>query len=115
MTNKEILGQLKQSYEYLYDITENGNQAHCGGQLNKELIDKLEIAMKQLEETYYDFRKTLYDDECMIIINEETYFIGHCVNEDYSELYDEENGNWVYVTCGDLDYCWYEDKEFLEN
>ena len=32
MTNKEILAELKRSWEYLYDIRENGCIDHCTGQ-----------------------------------------------------------------------------------
>ena len=35
MTNREILAELKKSWEYLNDITENGNQEHCGGTTTK--------------------------------------------------------------------------------
>ena len=44
MTNKEILAELKKCYEYLYDIRENGCIDHCNGQMEKHLIDKLEVA-----------------------------------------------------------------------
>ena len=40
MTNKEILAELKMSYEYLRDIRENGCIDHCCGQM-KYNIDKL--------------------------------------------------------------------------
>ena len=30
--------------------------------------------------------------------------------------YDEEGtGEVIYNTCGDLDYCWYEDEDYLTN
>ena len=41
MTDKEILAELKKSYEYLRDIRENGCYDHCSGQMETN-IDKLD-------------------------------------------------------------------------
>ena len=51
MSDKEILAELKKSYEYLTDIRENGAFDHCNGQLNKEMSDMINIARKNIEET----------------------------------------------------------------
>ena len=47
MTNKEILAELKMSYEYLRNIRDNGCIDHCNGQM-KYNIDKLEIAISNI-------------------------------------------------------------------
>lgn len=54
MTNKEILAELKRSWEYLYDIRENGCIDHCTGQM-KNNIDKLDKAINYIGDIYYDF------------------------------------------------------------
>ena len=46
MTNKEILAELKRSYEYLRDIRENGSIDHCSGQM-KDNLDKLDVQLTQ--------------------------------------------------------------------
>ena len=115
MTNKEVLAELKQCYEYLNDIDNNGNMAHCNGQLNAEQMKHIHKAMNELAEVYSDFRATLDDEETQVIINDEIHHIGNSISEDYSEEYDEENGYTYWLTCGDLDYYWYEDEKFLDD
>ena len=58
MTDKEILAELKISYENLRDIRENGCINHCDGQM-KDNVDKLDKAINYIEDIYYDFYKTL--------------------------------------------------------
>lgn len=65
MTDKEILAELKRSWEYLYDIRENGCIDHCDGQM-KDNIDKLEIAKSYIEDIYFDFYKTLDKEELRV-------------------------------------------------
>lgn len=114
MTNKEILAELKKCWEYLNDIDNNGNAAHCGGQLNEDQMIHIHRAMNELAEVYSDFRETLDDEECMVNIkNEGTFYIGNSISEDYSEMYDEENNYTYLVTCADLNYYWYDDYDFL--
>lgn len=108
MANKEILAQLKKSYENLQDIRENGCYDHCDGQLNKENIDRLEKSLNEIAWIYSDLREGLTDDECEVVVDGETYVIGHTVSEDYNVPSEDD-----IVTCGDLDYYWYEDYEFL--
>ena len=50
MTNKEILAELKRSYEYLRDIRENGSIDHCNGQM-KDNLDKFEAGIGSPELT----------------------------------------------------------------
>lgn len=109
MTNREILAELKKSYEYLRDIRENGCIDHCNGQM-KDNIDKLEIAISNLEDIYYDFYRTLNIKELKIdkLSNEfEQIYIDSDISGDYIT-----NDN-IYFTCEDSTYYWYKDKEFI--
>ena len=116
MTNKEILAELKISYENLRDIRENGCIDHCNGQM-RDNIDKLNKAINYIEDIYYDFYKTLDREDLKIdktILNNDIYICG-CVDGDY-DIY-EKNGNVDSVdciTCGDLEYYWYNDRKFLD-
>lgn len=108
MTDKEILAELKKSYEYLNDIRENGCNDHCTGQLGSDSAKSLEIAMNEIAEVYDRLRTEMSDDECEVKVNGETYVVGHTVSEDYCVL-----GEDYYATCEDLDYYWYDDKDFI--
>lgn len=122
MTNKEILAELKKSYEYLTDIRENGCYDHCCGQI-KNKIDKLDIARGYIEEIYFDFYKTLDKEELRVEqierkVGGDKVYISNYVSSDYlidSKVYDEECGGISYITCCDLDYYWYEDRDFIES
>ena len=96
MTNKEILAELKISYEKLRDIRENGCIDHCSGQM-RDNIDKLDKAINYIEDIYYDFYQTLDKEDLRVKSLE------HKVGE---ELH--------CMTCCDLDYFWYEDSDFLD-
>lgn len=109
MNDKEILADLKIAYERLLDTEENNDK-----KLNKKQINKLRNILNDIAEIYSDFRETLSDDKMQVIINEKEYYIGNCVNEDFTERYDEVNKCWLLETCGDLDYYWYYDREFLK-
>lgn len=116
MTDKEILGELKKSYEYLTDIRENGCSDHCCGQLNNELISKMDIAIQQIEDVYFDFYKTLDQKELRVKhldrkVGEKVY-ICRCVDGDY-EVGNEKQRHCM--TCEDLDYYWYNDRDFIYN
>lgn len=110
MTDKEILAELKLSYEKLYDIRENGCIDHCNGQLPNKLIEKLEIAKSNIEDIYSEFYRTLDKEKLRVKSlekdNDEVY-ISSFVSGDY-----ETNG--YGLSCNDVDYYWYEDQDFLE-
>ena len=116
MTDKEILAELKISYENLRDIRENGCIDHCNGQM-KDNVDKLDKAINYIEDIYYDFYKTLDKETLKIdktILNNDIYICG-CVDGDY-DIY-EKNSNVDSIdciTCGDLEYYWYNDRKFLD-
>lgn len=110
MTNKEILAELKKSYEYLLDIRENGCADHCSGQLETTNINSLEIAINEITKVYDSFRATLDDNECLVEIKGNTYLIGHTVSVDYDVPNDD-----IYINCFDIGYYWYNDNNFLSN
>lgn len=119
MTNKEILAQLKKSYEYLTDIRENGCADHCNGQLEMG-IDKLDQAISNLEDIYGDFCNSLNED--LVISGKLNFFEDETKNirkilidKDISGGYEIvlNNGDSEYVTCEDVEYKWYEDEDFL--
>ena len=113
MTNKEILAELKRSYEYLRDIRENGCIDHCNGQM-EENISKLDNAISNVEDIYYDFYKTLDKEDLRVKslehkVDGDKVYICRCVDGDY------EVGEELHcMTCCDLEYYWYEDSDFLD-
>ena len=113
MTDKEILAELKRSYEYLYDIRENGCVDHCKGQM-KDNIDKLELAKSYIEDIYFDFYKTLDKKDLRVKsledkVDGDKVYIARNVDGDY-----EVGEDYWSMTCGDLEYYWYEDSDFLD-
>ena len=114
MTDKEILAELKRSWEYLYDIRGNGCIDHCTGQMKKNLIDKLEVAKYNIEDIYYEFYKTLNKEDLRVKslehkVDGDKVYICRCVDGDY------EVGEELHcMTCCDLEYYWYEDSDFLD-
>ncbi len=112
MTDKEILAELKKSYEYLQDIRENGCFDHCNGQMANNL-DLLDLTISNVATIYYDFYETLDKEELRVPILERKFndkvYIARNVDGDY------EVGNKLNsITCGDTDYYWYEDNDFIE-
>lgn len=113
MTNKEILAELKRSYEYLRDIRENGCIDHCSGQM-EENIDKLDNALSNIEDIYDDFYKTLDKEDLRVKslerkVDGDKVYICRCVDGDY-----EVGKDLSCMNCFDLDYFWYEDEDFLD-
>lgn len=112
MTDKEILAELKRSYEYLRDIRENGCIDHCNGQMENN-IDKLEMILSELGNIYFDFYNTLDKEDLRVKalehkVDGDKVYICRCVDGDY------EVGEELHcMTCGDLDYYWYDDEDFI--
>ena len=118
MTDKEILAELKRSYEYLIDIRENGSIDHCSGQM-KDNLDKLNESINNIADIYSDFYKTLDLESLRVkkLEDSEDYkvYIGSDIDTDYI-VYDintKESYERYYVTCEDVSYYWYEDYTFL--
>lgn len=112
MTDREILAQLKSSYEYLRDIRENGCGDHCDGQMETN-IDKLDNAISNVEDIYYYFYKTLDKEDLRVKslehkVDGDKVYICRCVDGDY-----EVGKDLSCMTCSDLNYFWYEDEDFI--
>ena len=113
MTNKEILAELKISYENLRDIRENGCIDHCTGQM-KDNIDKLDKAISYIEDIYYDFYQTLDKEDLRVKslehkVDGDKVYICRCVDGD-----DEVGEELHCMTWCDLEYYGYEDGDFLD-
>ena len=114
MTNKEILSELKKSYEYINDIRENGCVDHCSGQLDIKKASKLDTIKYDMACLYEEFYKEIMNFEDFKI--EKNGYLGY-VSDDIScdyMSYDDRKGIY-YNTCEDLNYYWYEDRDFIEN
>ena len=110
MSDKEILAELKKSYEYLNDIRENGCYDYFNGQLNREMIDKLNIAKNNIEDIYFQFYKTLNKEDLRVesLEDGEKVYIASSVDGDY------EVGEDFYNMSGiEVGYYWYEDQDFI--
>ena len=112
MTNREILAELKQSWEYLYDITENGSELHCNGQAKKYLIAHLEKAKNEIEFVYAKFYDTLDNKDVLVEKrDDEKIFISNDVSGDYIGVCGIEE---YYLTSADMyEYKWWKDEEFI--
>lgn len=119
MTDKEILAELKKSYEYLYDIRENGCSDHCCGQL-ENASDRLDSMLNNLSNLYKDFFKTLELKDLIVFDHnfDNPIVIGSVIEADY-EVYKKDDltvGKSIgFVTCEDLAYRWYDDEKFLND
>lgn len=119
MTNKEILGELKKSWEYMNDIKDNNAN---------QLTEKEKEGIKTIMSSLYDIYDGLYNrimkensDELYTrrtIFGNEIY-IGDNITTDYS-VRNMETLNITnkvefvdILSCGDINYCWYEDRNFL--
>lgn len=105
MTDKEILAELKRSYEYLDDITENGSELRCNGQMSKELAMQLIEAQDKIAKVYSEFYKTL--DKSELNIRNDIY-IADVISAEYM-IKDE----YFTVDIFEDYYEWWNDLEFL--
>lgn len=105
MTDKEILAELKRSYEYLDDITENGSELHCNGQMSKELAMQLIEAKDKIAKVYSEFYKTL--DKSELNIRNDIY-ISDVISAEYM-IKDE----YFTVDVFEDYYEWWNDMKFL--
>ena len=111
MTDKEILAELKKSYEYLTDIRDNGCVDHCNGQLNMEMVNMLNEAKRNIEDIYFDFYKTLNKEDLRVkeLEDDEKVYIARTVEGDYEVGEDFEN-----MTCEEAGYYWYDEQERID-
>ena len=119
MTNREILGELKQCWEYITDIKDNQDE-----QLTQEEVGMLSEIRNNLIDTYNGLYNRLYNnniqtkDELRVkklddIDNHLRYYISSDISGDY-EIHNLKTGEIDYVSCEDCDYYyWYKDDDFL--
>lgn len=120
MTNREILGELKQCWEYITDIKDNQYE-----QLTQEEVGMLSEIRNNLIDTYNGLYNRLYNnniqtkDELRVkklddIDNHLRYYISSDISGDY-EVHNLKTGEIDYVSCEDTDdyYYWYKDDDFL--
>lgn len=116
MTYKEILAELKRSYEYINDIIENN-----GNQLKEDEVKELENINNKIDGIYFGFWNKCFTEENMEIPNkyqnddEYSILIGSSAFTDYT-IQNKETGvfNEVIKTCDDLEYYWYDDNNFID-
>lgn len=108
MTDREILAELKQSYDFLTDIEENGSNDHCCGQLAHDLTNKLIEAKDIISFVYNKFYNTLNEETFKTPIKD--VYIGSYPYIDY-EIKDEDGEDTT--TCGDVGFYWYSDKDYI--
>lgn len=114
MTNKEILGELKQCWEYITDIKDNEYE-----QLTSEEYDKLSSIRRDLYDIYEGFYKRLEKEnreelriKSLEVEQGEKVYISDDISGDYiSEVGKEKD----YFSCEYTDNCyyWYKDEKFL--
>lgn len=105
MTDKEILAELKRSYEYLDDIIENGSELHCNGQMSVELTRELIEAKDKIAKVYSEFYKTLDKNELYI---KNGLYISDVISAEYMK-----KDEYFTVDVFEDYYEWWNDLEFL--
>lgn len=108
MTNKEILGELKQCWEYITDIKDNEYE-----QLTKLEYDKLSNIRNDLYDIYSGLYERLNKEELRVkkLEKDDKVYISDDISGDYISVSDDT----YYFTYQDTDdyYCWYKDDDFL--
>ena len=105
MTDKEILAELKKSYEYLQDMIDNADQ------LSRKEIQDLVTAQNLLIDIYSNLWEKTEED--IKVAGEDDLTIGKEIYSDYYEV-----GNDEFITKADIlkngkEYEWWNDYEFL--
>lgn len=109
MNDKEILGELKKCYEYLYDILENADSE----QLSSEQEEKLKVAKRNIEDIYEEVFEDKNTEHNIRIPGKENLIIAETPCADY---YDIENDCWVSkaeVIINGKEYEWWNDYNFV--
>lgn len=107
MTDKEILAELKRSYEYLYDILENADFE----QLDNEQKDRLRKAKNTTEDIFEEvFEAT---SENIHIKGQDNLIIAETPSVDYYDIENECGVGKDNVIIDGKEYEWWNDEEFL--
>ena len=101
MTDKEILAQLKKSYENLKDIIENSSEE----QVNNNKWHDIDKITNKLEELYKEIIENTEQD----IMYKDNIYISDNINYGYVDNKDN------YYADGDFGTHWYDNIEFLQD
>ena len=105
MTDKEILGELKRSYEYIYDILENADNQ----QLDTEQKEKLLKAKRIIEDIFEDVFEATSED----IRVKDNLIIAETPSNDYYDIENDVFVNKYDVKKKKKEYEWWTDYKFL--
>ena len=105
MTDKEILGELKRSYEYIYDILENADNQ----QLDTEQKEKLLKAKRIIEDIFEDVFEATSED----IRVKDNLIIAETPSNDYYDIENDVFVNKSDVIINKKEYEWWTDYKFL--
>lgn len=112
MGDKEILAELKRSYEYLQDIIDNADNTQL-----KSIVE-LEKAQYILAEKYDEVYNKVKNENAnnLYYKKDENIIVSPYISGDYIITYNKnEYGDYDYLTSGDLDWQkWWEDYKFIE-
>lgn len=102
MGDKEILAELKRSYEYLQDIIDNADKEQL------KSVEELEKVQEILDDTYTEvFKKIKKENEKSLYYKENIRIAGDI----YMDCYDN---NGIPVSSGDMDWQkWWRDDSFI--
>lgn len=111
MTNKEILGELKQSYEYINDIDNNEYKQLTNEE--KDKITQIEYLLSDIYSGLYERLEKENNEELRVKKLEENDKV--YISDDISGDYISVSNDTHYFTYQDTDdyYCWYKDENFL--
>ena len=109
MNDLEILGELKQCFENLYDILENASSE----QLYEDQEEMLALAKRNVEDVYEEVFEAKSTEHNISIPGTENLIIGDTPSIDYFDV-----DNDCYVAKGDFDingkeYEWWKDIDFM--
>lgn len=107
MTDKEILAELKISYENLQDIIDNSDLS----QINKSMRKELTSAQVELMDIYEELWNETQED--ITIKGEDDLTIGKQIYTDYYDVGNDEYISKVEIIKNGKEYEWWNDYEFL--
>lgn len=109
MTDLEILAELKQCYEYLYDIIENADY----NQLNKEQREKLYDAKRNIENAYEEIFEAKSLENNIRIPGTKNLIIGDTPSADYYDIKEDIAVSQGDVVINGKEYEWWNDLKFI--
>lgn len=111
MNDKEILGELKNCYEYLYDIIENADSE----QLSSEQKEKLKIAKRNIEDIYEEVFEDKNTEHNISIPGAKNLIIAETPSADYYDIEEDIFVSKAEVIINEKEYEWWNDYTFMCN